>query len=199
MVESTITTATTGTSTIYNGATTATIETPPTTTGAPPTVDYEKKAKELEASMNALKAEMENLKRANDKASSEAAEWKRQYRSTLDEAARKEAETSDALSEMKAQLETYKVNERVASYTNKLIEAGYDPETAKSMAPVLPENLDDSFFSTQKSFLESQKLKFKTESLNSQPGLSSGMPMSGKTAEQMENDKLRQWMGLPTK
>lgn len=192
MAESTITTATTGTATIYNGSTTATIETPPA-------VDYEKKAKELEASMSALKAEMENLKRANDKASSEAAEWKRQYRSTLDEAARKEAETSDALSEMKAQLETYKVNERVASYTNKLIEAGYDPETAKSMAPVLPENLDDSFFSTQKSFLESQKLKFKTESLNSQPGLSSGMPMSGKTAEQMENDKLRQWMGLPTK
>ena len=170
-----------------------------TTVDAKPSVDYEKKAKELEDTMNALKAELENLKKANDSASADAAEWKRKYRSTLDEAERKDAERNDAISELKTQLETYKANERVSSYTTKLIEAGYDTETAKSMAPVLPPDLDDSFFSTQKSFLESQKLKFKTESLNSQPGLSSGMPMSGKTAEQMENDKLRQYFGLPTK
>lgn len=163
------------------------------------TVDYEKKAKELEASMNSLKAEIETLKKANDNASADASSWKKKYRETLDEATRKEEERNEAYAKVQSELEGYKSERRVAVYTTKLIDAGYDSETAKSMAPVLPENLDDSFFANQKSFLESQKLKFKTESLNAQPGLSSGMPMSGKTAEQMENDKLRQYFGLPTK
>ncbi len=155
--------------------------------------------KTLTETIEALKAEVEKLKAANSNASSDAAEWKRKYRSTLDEAARKEAERNDTLTDLKNQLEQYKVNERVATYTAKLIEAGYDNDTAKSMATALPEGIDDSFFSNQKSFLESHKLKVKQESLNSQPGLSQGMPMSGKTAEQLESDKMRAWFGLPPK
>lgn len=196
-------TITTGDGTYSNGAasiSTTTIDEAVATIAAKGSeVDYKKKAKELEESMSSLKAEIENLKKATDNASADASSWKKKYRETLDEAQRKEAEREDSFNEMKAQLETYKAKDRVSSYTTKLIEAGYDTETAKSMAPVLPENLDDSFFAQQKSFLESQKLKLKTESLNAQPGLSSGMPMSGNTAEQMENDKLRHYFGLPTK
>lgn len=153
--------------------------------------------KKLTETIEALKAEVEKLKAANSNASSDAAEWKRKYRSTLDEAQRKEAERNDTLSEMKAQLEQYKVNERIATYTAKLIDAGYDTDTAKSMATALPDGIEDSFFSNQKSFLDNQKQKAKAESLNNQPTLTVGMPMSGKTAEQIENDKMRSWFGLP--
>ena len=155
--------------------------------------------KKLTETIEALKAEVEKLKAANTNASSDAAEWKRKYRSTLDEAQRKEAERNDALTEMKAQLEQYKVNERIASYTAKLIDAGYDTDTARSMASALPDGIDESFFLNQKSFLETTKQKVKSESLNAQPNLSTGMPMSGKTAEQMETDKMRSWFGLPPK
>lgn len=160
-------------------------------------VDYEAQAKELTATVASLKEEIEALKKANTNASSDAAEWKKKYRSTMDEAQRKEAEKNDVLSDLKAQLELYKTNERIATYTAKLVDAGYDTETASNMAKSLPEGIDESFFEGQKSFLENQKLKVKKESLGSQPPLSTGMPMSGKTAEQIENDKIRAWMGLP--
>lgn len=168
-------------------------------TAVQPEVTEAVDVKTLTETIEVLKAEVEKLKAANSNASSDAAEWKRKYRSTLDEAARKEAERNDTLTDLKKQLEQYKVNERVATYTAKLIEAGYDNDTAKSMATALPEGIDDTFFSNQKSFLENHKLKVKQESLNAQPGLSQGMPMSGKTAEQLENDKMRAWFGLPTK
>lgn len=155
--------------------------------------------KELETTILSLKAEIEKLKQANSNASSDAADWKRKYRETLDEAERKKQETEEALSNMQTQLEAYKTNERKASYTSKLIEAGFDTETAKSMAEALPDGVGDEFFASQKSFLESQKLKVKQESLNSQPSLTQGLPMSGKTAEQLEEDKMRRWMGLPPK
>ncbi len=162
-------------------------------------VDYEALAKELTATVTSLKEEVEALKKANTNASADAAKWKREYRSTLDEAQRKEAEKSDLLTDLKAQLEIYKTNERIATYTAKLVDAGYDTDTAANMAKSLPEGIDESFFEGQKSFLENQKLKVKKESLGSQPPLTPGMPMSGKTAEQMESDKMRAWFGLPTK
>ena len=155
--------------------------------------------KELEATIASLKGEIEKLKQANSNASSDAADWKRKYRETLDEAERKKQETEEAISNMQSQLEAYKTNERIASYTTKLIEAGFDADTAKSMANVLPEGVGDEFFTSQKSFLENQKLKVKQESLNSQPSLTQGMPMSGKTAEQLEEENMRRWMGLPPK
>ena len=155
--------------------------------------------KKLSETIEGLKAEIEALKSARDSASSDAADWKKKYRSTLDEAQRKEAERNDTLTELKNEIAGYKKREMVSGYTSKLMEAGYDSETAKNMAPVLPPDLDDSFFAGQKSFLEAQKQKFKAESLNAQPSLSTGLPMSGKTAEQLENEKMRSYFGLPTK
>lgn len=166
------------------------------------TFNEEDAKKEIET----LKAEIEKLKQSVSNACSDASkhkkdseEWKAKYRETLDEAERAKQEREEAFNEMQTQLATYKTNERIANYTSKLIESGYDPEMAKSMANALPEGVDDSFFENQKSFLENQKLKIKQESLNSQPSLSMGMPMSGKTAEDIENDNMRRWMGLPPK
>ena len=155
--------------------------------------------KELENTITTLKAEVEKLKQANTNASSDAADWKRKYRETLDEAERAKQEREEEFSSMQSQLDTYKANERIATYTAKLIESGFDVDTAKSMALSLPEGVGDEFFTSQKSFFENQKLKAKQESLNAQPSLSSGMPMSGKTAEQMEQEQIRKWFGLPPK
>ena len=154
---------------------------------------------ELKATIESLNKEIEKLKQANTNASSDAADWKRKYRETLDEAERRKQEQEEAFSSMQTQLETYKTNERIATYTSKLIEAGFDTDTAKSMASVLPDGVGEEFFIGQKSFIENQKLKAKQETLNAQPSLTSGMPISGKTAEQLEEEQMRKWFGLPPK
>ena len=146
----------------------------------------------LNETIESLKAEIEKLKKAQSSASADASEWKKKYRETLDEKEREKQEREEAFNEMQTQLATYKTNERVAKYTAKLIESGFDPEVAKSMAVSLPDGVEDAFF-------ENQKLKAKQEALNSQPSLSTGMPMSGKTAEEIENENMRRWMGLPPK
>lgn len=153
----------------------------------------------LNETIESLKAEIEKLKKAQSSASADASEWKKKYRETLDEKEREKQEREEAFNEMQTQLATYKTNERVAKYTAKLIESGFDPEVAKSMAVSLPDGVEDAFFENQKSFFENQKLKAKQEALNSQPSLSTGMPMSGKTAEEIENENMRRWMGLPPK
>lgn len=155
--------------------------------------------KTLNETIENLKAEIEKLKKAQSSASADASEWKKKYRETLDEKEREKQEREEAFNEMQTQLATYKTNERVAKYTAKLIESGFDPEMAKSMAVSLPDGVEDAFFENQKSFFENQKLKAKQEALNSQPSLSTGMPMTGKTAEEIENENMRRWMGLPPK
>ena len=161
---------------------------------------------EAERQINSLKAEIEKLKQSVSNACSDASkhkkeseDWKTKYRETLDEAERAKQEREEEFTSMQSQLDTYKANERIATYTAKLIESGFDVDTAKSMALSLPEGVGDEFFTSQKSFFENQKLKAKQESLNAQPTLSSGMPMSGKTAEQMEQEQIRKWFGLPPK
>lgn len=151
----------------------------------------------LNDTIKALEAEVEKLKQANTNASSDAAEWKRKYRDSLDEAEREKAEREDRFNEMQSELESYKTSNRISSYTAKLVEVGYDADTAKNMASVLPEGVEDSFFEGQKSFLESQKTKIKQESLNSQPSLSQGMPLNGSSADTIEANKRRVRYGLP--
>ena len=172
------------------GATTATVEAP-----KPPTVE------ELQKKLAEVEAEKEKLKKAMDAACSDAAKfkkesanWQEQFKSTLDEQKRKEFEAEEAQKQIMAQLAEYKTKERISSYKAKLMSAGYDDTTASTMATALPEGVDDSFFESQKAFLENTKQQIKTQTLNAQPGLSVGIPPT--TQSDPEADNLRRWMGL---
>lgn len=157
----------------------------------------------LQTENDALKKEIEKLKTANTNASADAAkhkrsaeEWKEKYRSTQDEATRKEAERAEADEALKQELDALRTEKRISTYTAKLMESGYDAQTATSMAMNLPEGISDDFFATQKTFLDNQKQLAKTEALNNQPSLSVGVPP---TSPSKEDTDLRKWMGLPTK
>ena len=169
-------------------------------------VKEEVKAEEInpEAKIKELMEEVEKLKKAQSNASADAAnhkrerdEWKEKYRATLDEATRKEAERAEAEQMMRDELNALKAEKRISIYTQRLMEVGYDPQTAATMAVSLPEGISDDFFATQKSFLDQQKQLAKTEALNNQPGLSAGTPPTAPSSK--EDLKLREWMGLPTK
>lgn len=154
----------------------------------------------LQTENDALKKEIEKLKVANTNASADAAkhkrsaeEWKEKFRNTQDEATRKEAERAEADEALKQELATLRTEKRISTYTAKLMEVGYDAQTATSMAMNLPEGISEDFFIQQKTFLESQKQKAKTELINNQPKLSSGETLAPSNDE---TEKYRKWFGL---
>ena len=153
--------------------------------------------KELQAEIAQLKAIAEKSKQTISAANTDAAEWKRKYRATLDEAEREKQENADKYVEMQAELNAYKEKERIATYTAKLVDAGYDTETAKSMAQSLTDGLPDTFFEMHKAFLKSKEQQVKTTMLNSQPNLSAGTPpTNAKDGKPSEDDDLRKYFGL---
>lgn len=153
----------------------------------------------LQAQIKALEEEREKLKKATSNACSDAADWKRKYRSTLDENTRKEQEQAERVTEMEKTLAAYKRKEMTMDYADKLVAAGYTHEVAKDLAQYLPESVPEEFFAKQKSFMDSQKQLIKTQVLNSQPSLSVGMPPSNGEGINPEENNYRKWMGLPTK
>lgn len=159
-----------------------------------PTIeDLQKQLKDLMAENASLKADAEKVKKTISNANADAASWKDKYRSTLDEATRKEAEREEAAQAMMEELNALKTEKRISTYTARLLEVGYDPKTAASMAVSLPEGISDDFFASQKAFLDTQKQVAKTEALNNQPPLSVGTPPAAKS--EIES-KLDRWMGL---
>lgn len=163
---------------------------------APTLEDLQKQIADLTAAAKAKDTEIEKLKASVTNASADASSWKQKFRSTQDEATRKEAERAEAEQAMRAELTALKAEKRISDYTKKLMEAGYDAQTAATMAAGLPEGISDDFFATQKTFLDNQKQIAKTEALNNQPSLSVGVPPTSPNKEDMD---LRRWMGLPTK
>lgn len=161
-------------------------------TTAPTLEELQKQISELKAENDALKKDGEKLKAAQTNASADASEWKKKYHSTLDEASRKEAERAEAEQAMREELEALKAEKRISAYTAKLMEVGYDAQTAASMAVNLPEGISDDFFAQQKSFIESQKQIAKTETINSQPKLSAGEPPT----ISKEDADIKRWFGL---
>ena len=125
--------------------------------------ELQKQIAALKAENELLKKDGEKLKAAQSNASADASEWKKKYHSTLDEASRKEAERLEAEQAMRDELNALKAEKRISTYTAKLLEVGYDAQTAASMAMNLPEGISDDFFTQQKSFLESQKQIAKTD------------------------------------
>ena len=154
--------------------------------------ELKKQIAALTAENEILKKDSEKLKAAQSNASADASEWKKKYHSTLDEASRKEAERLEAEQAMKEELNALRAEKRISSYTAKLLEVGYDAQTATSMAMNLPEGISDDFFAQQKSFIESQKQIAKTETINGQPKLSVGEPPS----VPKEDVDMKRWFGL---
>ena len=164
-------------------------------------VKEEAKAEEInpEAKIKELMAEDEKLKKAQSNASADAAnhkrerdEWKDKYRATLDEAKRKEEERAEADEAIRAELTALKTEKRISTYTAKLLEVGYDAQTAASMAMNLPEGISDDFFNQQKSFLETQKQIAKTNAINNQSSMSVGETPSATKADE-DDAKLKKW------
>ena len=141
-------------------------------------------------------AELARVRAALNKASGEAAEYKRALREKQTEAERAEAERLEHDKAVQEELNAYRTRERISTYKAQLMSVGYDAVTAESLATKLPEGISDDFFATQKTFLDQQKQNALSEALNRQPKPSVGTPPTTSDAEKAEMAKIRGYFGL---
>lgn len=144
----------------------------------------------------ALQKEIENLKRRLSAVNSEAAETKRQLKQRMSDEERKEAERLEADKARDEELATLRREKTVNGYKARLMEVGYDAETAATMAEGLPSDLSDEFFTAQKNFLENKAKQIQADLVKNQPNLSTGKPMSSADVEDAETTALRKAFGL---
>ena len=150
-------------------------------------------------SENSDNPEVEKLKAALSRANSQAAEYKRALREKQSETERAAAERAEQEQAMREELETLRQEKRVSDYTGKCLALNMDADLAGKTATALADGDMDSVFDCLKVFVEATTTRLNNEALNRQPGLSAGTPPTTNTAVKSEDDKIRQWMGLPIK
>ena len=161
-----ITTTTTGT-----GVPGANPETP--TQPAAPNVD------DLQKQIETLTAAMNKQRKALDAAAADAAEWKRQFRATQDEATRLKAEQDEAFNAIKAENAALKRDKAIERRTNKYLSMGYSDELAKASAEAWADGDEEKVLDYQKQFNEQFETKIKTSLLAQQPAVTPGMTPPG--------------------
>lgn len=151
---------------------------------------------DTQAEIEQLRKELETTKRALTRSNTEAAENKRKLLEKMSEQEKAEAERAEKEQAIQEELKTLRAEKRVSTYTNKLIEAGYDVATAKTMASSLPDGIGEDYFTSQKTFLENTKKQYEADSLKKQPKLTEGKPLTQSELSQADDAKLNSYFGL---
>ena len=141
---------------------------------------------DLQKQIETLTAAMKKQKQALDNAAADAADWKRQFRATQDEATRLKAEQEEAVAAIKAENAALKRKEAVANRTNTYLSMGYSDELAKASAEAWADGDDDKVLLLQKQFNEQFETKIKATLLGQQPDLTPGKTPTGVGAEPAE-------------
>lgn len=131
-----------------------------------------------------------------DKKASEAASLSKQLKSKMTESELAEAESKQALEDMKAELDNLKREKTISGYKAEYLSLGYDDESAQVSAQALAEGNTSKVFELQKAFIEDQKKKASANALNSQPGLTTGQGITGQDAAKAQETQLKQWFGV---
>ena len=143
--------------------------------------------------------EVTKLKFALSKANSEAADWKRQLREKQSEQERAEAERAEHEAAVEEELRTLRRDKTVSGFIAQYLALGYTQELALKAAEATADNDAATIMSCQQEYLAAKTKELEAASLNKQPTLTPGAPPSGKSAEELAEDKMRKYFGLPPK
>ena len=130
------------------------------------------------------------LKEALSRANGDAAEWKRKYRATLDDAKRAEEERAEKDRERDEELATLRKERQIEKLKAQYLAAGYSAELASASAKAQAEGDTETVVANQLRFIEETKSKLEAEALGKQPPITPGQPPKGET----DDDKLAQTM-----
>lgn len=152
---------------------------------------------DLNKQIKDLQAQLAKQKKATDNASSDAADWKKKYNSTLSEAQRAEAERVENEKRLREENETLKREKTISAYSNMALSLGYDADLANQTAEAMANGDMTAVFAGIGQLIQTVKTKTATENLGKQSSLSAGTPPSTATVNLDEDNKYRKWMGLP--
>ena len=135
-------------------------------------------------------AEVERLKTANSKLSSENADWKRKHREALSEEERKSQEVADELKQLREQNEKLVRESNLSKHKAKFLGMGYDDGLATDAAAAMVDGDMEKLFSYQQKHQEALEKKIRAEALKGTP-----KPVPDKADGAMTLENLRK---LPT-
>ena len=144
-------------------------------------------------------AEVVKLKNALSNANSQAAEFRRQLREKQTEQERAEAERAEAEKAKDERLRELERKITVGDYLANCLSLGYEKGLAQRAAEAMADNDAAAIMECQREFLEAKTKELEAAALNKQPTLTPGAPPSGKSAEELAEDKMRKYFGLPPK
>ena len=114
-------------------------------------------------------AEVERLKNANSKLSSENAEWKRKHREALSEEERKAQEVADELKQLREQNEKLVRDSNLSKHKAKFLGMGYDETLASDAAEAMVDGDTEKLFSYQQKHQEALEKKIRADALKGTP------------------------------
>ena len=136
------------------------------------------------------------LKEALSRANGDAAEWKRKYRATLDDAKRAEEERAERDRERDEELATLRKERQISKLEAQYLAVGYSAELASSSAKAQADGDTATVLANQTKFIEETRKRLEAEALGKQPPISSGKPPKGEDEDEKLAATMRKYAGL---
>ena len=133
----------------------------------------------IEEQLAELLAENKRLRRANDKASSEAASYKKQLNARLSESERQEQERAEAAASMQSELEELRKERDLSRLMKNFTVLGYSEEMAKEAAEAQYEGDADRMFAVQRKYKAELENSIKAQFMRGTPAPQGGSLQGG--------------------
>lgn len=144
----------------------------------------EKPTTSPEEQMQALMLENAKLKRAMDKASSEAADYKKKYNATLSEKEQADMAKAEEQAKRDERLAELERENSIHKFTESFLDLGYDKESAIAAATAQVDNDVETLFKLQKKVIDEKVLAKEQELIKDIPRAKTGV-YSSMTADQI--------------
>lgn len=161
--------------------------------GTEPETELAPTIEDLTKQIKNLQTQLERSKQAYNTASTDAANWKKQFRETQDEATRKEADRNEEMESLKKKVAEFERQTVIATNKASYIAMGYTEELAAKKAEALANNDIAGAMQVEKDFIAYHDKELKSASLRSMTTPASGFQTETTiTKEKFRNMSLRE-------
>lgn len=148
---------------------------------------------ELMTQVKSLQTQLEKQKEAYNAASSDAANWKRQFRDTQDEATRKEAEKNEAFEALKKKVAEQERQITLSAHKSAFVAMGYPDDLATKKATFLADGDIENAMQVEKDFIAFHDKAISAASVRAMQQPASGFQSDSTiTKEKFANMSLRE-------
>ena len=128
----------------------------------------------VEEQLQALMVENAKMKRAMERANSEAADYKKKYNATLSEQERASQEKAEEQARRDERLAELERENSIHKFTESYLDLGYDKESAIAAATAQVDNDVETLFKLQKKILDEKVLAKEQELIKDMPRATTG-------------------------